>query len=194
MNYAFRLVTAAALGVLTACTSPATFGAEELAPGLIGEYFKMDGEVSDFPDLKNKKPHVVKVDKQINVESTDIEFNETDLRDRFAVRWSGFVRVAKDCRIRFYTESDDGSRLFIGGKQIVDNAGLHGMEEREGEIDLKTGDHEIVVEFFDNSQGAGCKVAWEIQGSPREIIPGNVLFHPKSKTPPAPPKKDEPKK
>jgi PA14 domain len=191
MNYALQLVTAAAFGAFAA---GAAFGAEELSPGLIGEYFKMDGEVSDFPDLKNKKPHLVKVDKQINFESTDIEFNETDLRDRFVVRWSGFVKVAKDCRIRFYTESDDGSRLFIAGKQIVDNAGLHGMEEREGEVDLKAGDHEIVVEFFDNSQGAGCKVAWEIQGSPREIIPAGALFHPKSKTPPEPPKKDEPKK
>lgn len=190
MNYALRIAAVAL------CAAPLwnAAAAEELAPGLIGEYYKMDGEVSDFQDMKGKKPHLVKLDKNINIESTDNEFNETDLKDRITVRWSGFIRIKNDCRIRFYTESDDGSRLFVGGKQVVDNGGLHGMEEREGEVDLKAGDHEFVVEYFENGQGAGCKVAWEIQGSPREIIPGSVFFHPKSKTPPPLPKKEEAKK
>ncbi len=188
MKHTFVLCLAALLA------APAfSFAAEELTPGLIGEYFKFDGEVSDFPKLDGVKPHLARVDKQINVENTDAEFNETDLKDRLAVRWSGFVRVAKDCRVRFYTESDDGSRLFIDGKRVVDNGGLHGMEEREGELDLKAGDHEFVVEYFENGLGAGCKVAWEIQGLPREIIPADVFFHPKSKSPPPLPKKEEKK-
>jgi len=185
-----KSVLAALLVAAPICSVSA---AEELAAGLIGEYFKFENEVSDFPKLDGQKPHLARVDKQINVENTDGEFNETDLKDRLVVRWSGLLRVAKDCRIRFYTESDDGSRLFVDGKRVVDNGGLHGMEEREGELDLKAGDHEFVVEYFENGLGAGCKVSWEIQGLPREIIPGTAFFHPKSKSPPPPPKKEEPK-
>jgi hypothetical protein len=166
---------------------------EELLPGLVGEYFQLSGEVSDFPNLNDKKPRVVKVDKQVNFESTDNEFAGTDLKDRFAVRWSGLLRVAEDCRIRFYTESDDGSRLSVDGAMVVENGGLHGMEEREGELDLKAGDHPIAIEFFDNAMGAGCKVSWEIRGKPREILPASALFHPKSKTPPPQKDKDDSK-
>lgn len=191
MNHARRTFAAALLAVLG--TAVPCGAADEMMAGLVGEYFKFDGEVSDFPDLKERKPHLVRVDKNINVENTDTEFNETDLKDRFVARWSGLLRVEKDCRIRFYTESDDGSRLFVDGKLVVDNGGLHGMEEREGELDLKAGDHDFVVEYFENGLGAGCKVSWEIQGLPREIIPGKAFFHPKSKSPPPPPKKDEPK-
>lgn len=80
----------------------------------------------------------------------------------------------------FYTESDDGSRLYIDGSLVVDNGGLHGMEERSGAVQLRAGEHEIKIDFFENGGGAGCKASWEGPGTGKQIIPAGALFHRKS--------------
>jgi hypothetical protein len=59
----------------------------------------------------------------------------------------------------FFTESDDGSRLLIGGRQVVLNDGMHAMEEKKGEIALAGGLHSIRVEFFERTGGEGLAVS-----------------------------------
>ena len=58
----------------------------------------------------------------------------------------------------FRTCSDDGSNLFIGNDKVVDNDGLHGIQCREGTVNLASGDSMISVNFFENGGGASCKV------------------------------------
>jgi len=67
--------------------------------------------------------------------------------------------------------------LFIDGKQVVDNGGLHPMEEKSGQVDLKAGDHALKLEFFENEGDAGCKFSWQPPGQDKEIVPGAVLSH-----------------
>jgi hypothetical protein len=153
----------------------------ELEPGLTGTYYNIGEELSDFPDVKDKKPAKVKVDKDVNIESTEEGFNGTDLVDQFYVVWTGVIKIEKDGKYKFFTESDDGSRVFIDGKQVVDNGGLHAMEEKEGEVELKVGNHDLKVDFFENGGGAGCKLSWEAAGGAKEIVPAKVLFHKKAK-------------
>jgi len=160
----------------------AAAGQDDLRGGLLAEYFNIDEEIQDFPALApDRKPEVRRIEKQVNYESTDGKFAETDMADCFYVRWKGVVRVPKDGKYVFYTESDDGSRLWINGKQVVDNPGCHAMEEKSGEVELKAGDHEIKIDLFENMGGAGIKVSWETEGLAKEIIPEKALFHPKDK-------------
>lgn len=156
---------------------------EELKPGLVGEYFALDTGMQDFPALAaDKKPLLRRIDKQINWDSTSDKFAGTELADHFYVRWAGVLHLAKDMKIVFYTESDDGSRLWIDGKQIVENGGLHPMEERSGDpIELKAGDHEIRLDLFENEGDSGIKLSWEPAGMTKEILPESVLFHRKDK-------------
>jgi PA14 domain-containing protein len=155
---------------------------EEVKAGLIGEYYSLEGEVQDFPTLApEKKPVVRRLDKQINWDSTSEKFAGTDLEDHFYVRWTGLIRTPKDAKYTFYTESDDGSRLFIDGKQVVENSGLHPMEEKSGEIELKAGDHEIKVDLFENEGEVGVKLSWEAAGMTKEVVPDAALFHRKDK-------------
>ena len=155
---------------------------DELKAGLIGEYFGFDGELQDFPKVDaEKKPAVRRVDAQLNWEATAEKFAGTNLEDHFYVRWTGVIRVPKDAKYTLYTESDDGSRLWIDGKQVVDNGGLHAMEEKSGEVDLKSGDHEFKVDLFENDGEVGLKVSWEAPGMAKEIIPAKALFHKKDK-------------
>lgn len=154
---------------------------DEPVPGLVGEYFDVGEEIDDFPSLKDMKPAARKIDRQINFAETKGRFNGTGLIDQFYVRWTGSIRIPKDGKYTFSLESDDGSRLLLDGRLIVDNNGLHGMEERTGEVELKAGDHELRVEFFDNTAGAGCKLRWECDDLAKEIVPATALFHKRDK-------------
>jgi hypothetical protein len=150
----------------------------ELQPGLVGEYFSVDSGPEDFPNLaEGAKPTLKRVDGQLSVDSTDDAWPGTQLADHFYARWNGVLRVAKDGKYTLFTESDDGSRLFIDGKQVVDNGGLHAMEEKSGEVELKAGDHAIKVEFFENDGQLGLKMSWSGEGIDKAIIPAAALFH-----------------
>ncbi len=166
----------AALGLVFA--NPA-FTAETLEPGLSGEYFDMGSSLEDFPTIPaDKKPVLKRVDKTINFESTQEGFHGTQLVDFFFIRWTGKIRIPKDGNYTFIMESDDGSRLFIDGKQIIDHNGLHAMEEKSGDAELKTGDHDIKIEFFENDVDAGCRFLWQAPGKDKEIVPATALLHP----------------
>src|ERR1043166_891267 len=173
MRYITLLLAAFSL----AGASP-VFAADDLQAGLIGEYFDIGSSLEDFPVIPpEKKPVVKRVDKTINFESTQEGFHGTQLIDFFYVRWTGKIRIPKDGNYIFTLESDDGSRLFIDGKQIIDHNGLHAMEEKSGDAELKAGDHPLKVEFFENDVDAGCKLFWKQPGEAREIIPAGVLSH-----------------
>src|SRR5438270_5665624 len=97
-------------------TAPA-FGADNVEPGLIGEYYQMQATLEDFPALgSGRKPEVRRVDKNINIESTLEAIPGTKLVDNFYVRWTGVLKVPKNGSYKFYLNSDDGSRLLIDGK------------------------------------------------------------------------------
>ena len=167
---------AAALGLMFAGQ---VFAADNLESGLVGEYFDLGSSLEDFPTIPaDKKPTVKRVDQTINFESTQEGFHGTGLVDFFYVRWTGKLRIPKDGNYGFMLESDDGSRLFIDGKQVVDNGGIHGMEEKSGSAELKAGDHDLKVEFFENDVDAGCKFSWRPPGATKEIVPATALHHP----------------
>lgn len=150
---------------------------ESLQPGLLGRYYQFNA-LSDFPtQLGSHQPEVQRVDQQINFASTLEDFPGTKLRDNFYVVWTGFIRVPADGKYTFFLESDDGSRLLIDGKEVVDNGGTHDMAESSGRAELKAGDHEIKVEFFDAEEDAGCIFSWQSEGKAKEVVPAGVLFH-----------------
>jgi len=171
---AFLLLTAA-----LAASDAGVPRQDDVKPGLVGEYFQLSDAIEDFPSVADKKPGLRRVDKQINWDSTDEEFAGSKMSDHFYVRWTGILRVPKDGKYVLYTESDDGSRLWVGDKKVVDNGGLHGMEEKSGEIELKAGDVALKVDFFENEGGAGMKMCWEGPDISKQAIPAAAFFHKK---------------
>ena len=167
------LLTTAAAFAQEAAAKP------ELKGGLLGEYWSFDEGLDNLPDVPaDKQPVTRLIDQQVDFPSTAEGFGQTKLLDHFFVRWTGILRVAKAGKYTLALTSDDGSRLFLDGKQIVDNGGLHGMEEKTGDVELTAGDHQLKVEFFENEGDAGCQLSWQLEGADKEIVPAGVLFHP----------------
>jgi len=168
------------IGILLSLSQP-ILAAEKSQTGLLGEYYALDDALEDFPTIgADKKPTVKRVDKDINVDSTTEAWPGTQLVDHFYIRWTDKLRAPKDGNYTFFLESDDGSRLYLDGKLVVDNGGLHAMEEKSGETELKTGEHELKVEYFENEVDAGCKFSWQPPGKDKEIVPTSVLSPPGS--------------
>lgn len=152
-------------------TNPATKDAPPMAvAGLRYSYWE-----ADVPNCKIETldglgaPKSAGRVKQISVKIPGVRNNN------YAIKFSGQIEIEKDGKYTFHTESDDGSRVYINGKPVVDNDGVHPPTKKSGSIDLKKGSHAIVVTFFQGGGGAEFKVEWQGPDIKRGAIPGNVL-------------------
>ncbi len=96
--------------------------------------------------------------------------------DNFGFVFSGFLYLSQAGVYTFYTSSDDGSKLFINGVEVVNNDGLHGNTERSGTISLASGIHEVEVQFFE--KGGGEVLTWKYEGPglTKQAIPSSILY------------------
>ncbi len=95
--------------------------------------------------------------------------------DQFALRFTGQLFVPQAGNYTFYIASDDGSRIYLDDKLLIDNDGLHGVIEKKASIDLPAGPHKLVVTYFDNGGGDGLQVAWEGPGLEKQPIAADKL-------------------
>jgi len=94
----------------------------------------------------------------------------TDRFEWFAIRYTGSFNVDTEGDYAFRLASDDGSRLFIDGKKIIDNDGVHPTQSVSGNTYLARGQHSIEVDYF---QGPRTEIAlqlfWTPPGGSEEI-------------------------
>ncbi len=94
----------------------------------------------------------------------------------FALRFSGYIKIDKAGEYTFYTNSNDGSRLYINGKLVVDNDGEHGALLRGGKITLKSGIYPIKLLYFQSGGSKQLQVFYEGPGIERLEVPATALF------------------
>ena len=103
--------------------------------------------------------------------------------DFFGFLWEGFIMIPATGSYKFETNSDDGSKLYIGNYShtataLVNNDGLHGSQFREGTITLTAGTHPIAITFFEKSGGQGMSVHWTSADAgitTRTVIPNSAF-------------------
>ena len=107
-----------------------------------------------------------------------LTFNHKPKRrqEHFAFQFKGYIKIFTPGSYTFSLKSDDGSRLYIDGRQIVDNDGLHRTLEKSGETELSTGLHKIQVDFFGRGGYENLYVYYSGPDIPRQEIPSHVLY------------------
>ena len=95
--------------------------------------------------------------------------------DSFSIRYTGKIDITTAGSYTFYTTSDDGSKLFIDGVEIVNNDGNHGSQERQGTVTLTTGLHDIEILFFENGGGSNLSVQYQGPSITKQNIPFSIL-------------------
>ena len=131
-------------------------------------YAYYEGEWSKLPDFSKLTPKATGT-----VDNFTIAPRQR--YDHFAFKFEGEIAIASGGTYTFYTASDDGSKLYIDGKQIVDNDGLHGLREESGSVSLSAGKHTIKVTFFEQSLGNTLDVYYQGPGFSKKRIPDSVL-------------------
>lgn len=134
------------------------------------KYFYYEGKWDTLPDFTSLVPV-----KEGTIRNLEISSRNQD--DNFAFRFNGYILIPDDDVYTFYTGSDDGSKLFIDEKLIVDNDGLHGLQEKKGIAALSKGYHKIEVQYFERTGGNELKVSFESRKIKKQIIPDDILFH-----------------
>jgi signal transduction histidine kinase/DNA-binding response OmpR family regulator/ligand-binding sensor domain-containing protein len=148
------------------------------SPGLLAAVHALPG-LADFPQLsESEPPDLQRVDPRIDFPDSHPDgLAPPQFASGCLIRWRGWLRIPETANYVFHLESDDGSRLFIGNREVVDNGGLHPMEERSGGVFLTAGDHELRLDYFNHSLAAGCRLSWSSATISKEVIPPEVLFH-----------------
>ncbi len=137
-------------------------------PGLRYKYYQ--GIWSALPDFSVLHP----VKSGI---STEFGLSLKEQNDSYGFVFSGLIQVPADNVYIFYLESDDGSKLMIDGKELIDNDGLHAMIEKKGEKALAKGFHHINVHFFERGGEDALKVSWSTLGKSKLPVRSKFLYH-----------------
>jgi hypothetical protein len=74
----------------------------------------------------------------------------------FAIDYNGRFWIDQPGLYGFSLLSDDGSKLYIDGRVVIDNDGIHGPNLEYGHVKLDSGLHQIRVSYF---QGPRMQVA-----------------------------------
>lgn len=148
-------------------TNPDEDNNDELTNGL--QYAYYEGKWKNLPDFGNlaaKKKGIV----------SNFTLSPRNIEDYYAFLFYGYIKIEKSGTYTFYTSSDDGSRLYIGSKMVVNNDGRHAMQEKSGQMYLSQGVHSIKVHFFEYKGKEKLNVSYAGPGISKRTIPDYMLF------------------
>ena len=131
--------------------------AERFASGLKGEYF-------DNPQLDGQ-PLVTRTDARIDFGWTLNSPARGIPYDWYSVRWTGTFAtpLAPAAGVhRLGVEGNDGYRLFLDGRLLIDNWAKRSYGTRLADVDLAPGTtHDVRLEYFETTGNARVKLVWD---------------------------------
>ena len=121
--------------------------------GLKAEYF-------DNMNLEGE-PVVTRIDANVDMEWGDGSPDPKLPIDGFSARWTGVFTPPRSGSYQLGMGSDDGFRIFLDGKMLID-----GWRDRFGQIDTTTIELEagrpynLRIEYYENMGGAAARFGW----------------------------------
>ncbi len=79
--------------------------------------------------------------------------------DRFSARWTRTVDFVRG-QYRFFVTVDDGARLWVDERLVVDAWQTQALRTHTGELYLSGGPAEVMVEYYENTGHAVVMVEW----------------------------------
>jgi len=122
--------------------------------GLLGEYFAGED--------REGAPRLVRVDPTVNFH-WELAAPAPGLPDdHFSVRWTGKLTPPKSGLHMLAVRSDDGARLYLDGKLVVDNWGSHPPTLKSVEVELVGGkSYDVRLDYYESIIGASVELLWQ---------------------------------
>lgn len=99
--------------------------------------------------------------------------------DRFGARWDTCLVLDEDTDVAFQVISDDGSKVYIDGKVVIDNWEKHRPTAKGKRFEMTAGVHHLRVDYFEYKHDASIQlVASFEEGEPPSPIPSRMLEFP----------------
>jgi hypothetical protein len=142
--------------------------------GLRGEIYLLPPATEFLPGFRHLKSVGLIYTTKLNIPTRDFRQGFPGLRgplEWFAIDYKGRFWMETAGRYLFALSSDDGSKLYIDGKGMIDNDGVHSTASCIAKVELARGLHTIRVSYF---QGPGWQVALVLalqkEGEPWKIF------------------------
>lgn len=136
-----------------------------IPPGKGLRYRLYEGKWTRLPDFTKLKPVYEGAATDLNVESRQLH------DDNWGMVLDGNFDVAKAGKHTFYLKSDDGAKLYIDDKLVLNNDGDHSLLELNGDAELTTGKHKLHIEFFEAGGEAVLQLGMAAPGQERKPFP-----------------------
>jgi hypothetical protein len=115
---------------------------------------------------------------------TGFSIADATAQDNFAFVFSGYFAAPSAGLYTFFLQSDNGSRLYIGDKLVVENNepswkfDSNAMQplEQQGKIGLGQGKHALRVQYHDIDGPQSLAVRYQGPSIPKKAIPSSELF------------------
>jgi hypothetical protein len=130
---------------------------------ITADVYQLPVNTTKLPDFSTLGTRLTKVCMdQYNVAPRDWSTGfpgVTNLFEWFALRTTTNIVVPMDGSYSFKLNSDDGAKLYIDGKLVIDNDGQHAPTAKEATITLTAGQHALGIDYF---QGPRYQIALEL--------------------------------
>ena len=126
-------------------------------PGLYAEYFR-------GTELQGA-PVVTRIDASVNFDFNDASPAPGLGRENYSIRWTGFLTPDKSGTYHLGVTGDDGYRLWLDGKLVVEDWTTHAPSTKTAKVSLQKGHkYALKLEYFQGSGGAVAKLVWTSPG------------------------------
>ena len=139
---------------LTGDESGVTFGNRRDLPKepnmKFSAYFKGVEQMPDLEKLKADKTGV----------SRGLDISVGGRNENVIISYEGFLPIKRAGKYSFRLSSDDGSMLFLDGKKLIDNDGVHPNTAKEASTQPQPGMHAIRVNWFEKGGEEVLTLDW----------------------------------
>lgn len=147
----------------------------KLQPAVMVPAHRMGLTMKEYLGNFDKMPDVWPLEAAATKNSAKIDIDGLLQPEHVARVFEGFIQVPADGLYTFRLTSDDGSKLYVGGKEVVDNDGLHGAVDKSGSIALAMGMHAFRLEWFNATGGKELNLEWKTEGGKFTAVPDRVF-------------------
>ncbi|MFN0137411.1 MAG: PA14 domain-containing protein, partial [Phycisphaerae bacterium] len=141
--------------------------------GITVRFYEMDQDVSLVPDLvPDQSPSEV-----VGVTTIDLkDGNAGYLKERFLTEIDAILTVETAGEHAFRLICDDGGLLWVGGRMVVNNDGLHGAVPKDGSAKFDAGKHPLRIRHFQGGGGWALRLEWKPPGASEfALVPAGAL-------------------
>ena len=160
---------AAALGIKVEYSMGCVVGSGVLRP-IEPHYFAkvegadktgMRGEYFDNMNLSGK-PVLTRIDSTVNFDFGTNSPAPGVPKEHYSIRWKGKI-IPPDTIHHIGTTNDDGARLYLDGKLLIDDWVDHSEKPNSAEVELKPGrEYEVEFDQYNNALGACARLTWDL--------------------------------